>query len=85
MNFWRYISKSTLKREAAAASMVWLLYMAGHVIMTNDAVTQIQVLQMFVLPIVAIFGAAFGADWISKQTNIAGPADNGLNEKDDKK
>lgn len=86
MNIATYISKSTLKREAAGLAMLWLLSMATYIIATNGPVIQVQVLEMFVLPFGAIFAAAFGADWISKQTNLAGPADNGLDppaKKDD--
>ena len=70
---WAYISNSTLKREAATVAMLWLMSMATYVILTNKAEVQVQILSMFVLPIGGIFAAAFGADWISKQTNIAGP------------
>ncbi len=70
---WDYISRSTLKREAASIAMLWLLGMATYIILTSDTSIQVQVLSMFVLPIGGIFAAAFGADWISKQTTIAGP------------
>lgn len=71
---WAYISNSTLKREAASVAMIWLIAMATYIILTNEAAIQVQVLSMFVLPVGGIFAAAFGADWISKQTNIAGPS-----------
>lgn len=70
---WRYISKSTLKREAATLLMMWLCSMATYIIVHSEASIQVQVLGMFVLPVGVIFAGAFGTDWISKQTNIAGP------------
>lgn len=68
-----YLKTSTLKREAATALMVWLLGMSTYIIFTNPSEVQLQVLGMFSLPIPLIFAGAYGMDWISKQTSIAGP------------
>ena len=70
---WSYISRSTLKREAAAVLMLWLLGMASYLIVTSEPTIALQVWMALVLPITGIFGMAFGMDWISKQTNLAGP------------
>ncbi|MGA1801494.1 hypothetical protein [Rhizobium sp. HT1-10] len=70
---WNYIINSTLKREAATVLMLWLLAMSTFIIVKGPPDTQMQVLQLFALPISLIFAGAYGLDWISKQTNIAGP------------
>lgn len=71
---WSYISASTLKREAASVIMFWLLAAATYIMLTADTFEQrFQVLSIFALPIMGIFTAAFGADFIAKQTNIGGP------------
>jgi hypothetical protein len=83
MSFWRYISKSTLKREAATTLMLWLLVMATYVIVTASEAVKVQLVESFLYPIGIIFAGAYGMDWISKQTNIAGPATS--EDKDDPK
>lgn len=69
-----YIKHSTLKREAASILMLWLLGMSTYVIITSSETIKVQMLENFIYPIGIIFAAAFGLDWISKQTTIAGPA-----------
>lgn len=68
-----YLINSTLKREAATVLMLWLLAVSTFIIIKGPPDIQMQVLQLFALPISLIFAGAFGLDWISKQTNIAGP------------
>lgn len=77
-SFWEYISRSTLKREVAVVFLVWwagvgtyLMMRAPATQMTPDAAmvtwSGLQVV------VVGFATAAFGTDWISKQTTIAGP------------
>ena len=70
---WQYISHSTLKREAASVVMIWYLAVTTKVLWSAPPEIQLQIVQMHTLPIGIIFAGAFGLDWISKQTNIAGP------------
>lgn len=69
-----YIKRSTLKREASSILMLWLLGMATYVIIVSSEPIKVQILESFIYPIGIIFAGAFGLDWISKQTTIAGPA-----------
>jgi hypothetical protein len=75
--FVRYIIASTLKREAASIIMVWYLGI-GSVLMlsAHPTVTFKEAWMALMYPVFGIFTAAFGTDWISKQTNIAGPPAN---------
>ena len=76
--FWEYVSRSTLKREfASLAFFLWLGY--GFRLMERvpasqlapDAALQIwATLTPFMFTLVM---AVFTQDWLSKQTNIAGP------------
>lgn len=78
MGFWEYVSRSTMKREiASAAFFAWLGF--GAFLMLRTPVTQIAPdaalstwngLATFMFGLVV---GAFGTDWISKQTTIAGP------------
>lgn len=72
-----YVSRQTMKREAASVCMLWLLSMATYLIVTAQTFEQkFMVVSLFTLPIVALFGGAFTLDWTSKQTTIAGPPAN---------
>lgn len=77
-HFIRYISASTLKREFATVVMLWYLAV-GTWLMARLPVTMIvpdAALQTWSALQVVVFtlaGSAFAADWISKQTTIAGP------------
>lgn len=74
---WKYISASTLKREAAAMVMFWLLGMATYLIIAATSFEQqFQVVGLFAWPIMGLFAGAFSLDWVSKQTDIAGPPSN---------
>jgi len=76
-SFVAYISRQTMKREAASVCMLWLLSMATYLIITAETFEQkFMVVSLFTLPIVALFGGAFTLDWTSKQTTIAGPPSN---------
>lgn len=77
-SFWEYISRSTLKREVAVIFLMWwaavgtyLMMRAPSTQLTPDAAmvtwSGLQVV------VVGFATAAFGTDWISKQTTIAGP------------
>lgn len=71
---WNYISKSTLKREFASFLTGWLLGMATYLILTAPTWDQAyRLLSDFTLPVLGFSLAAFGADYLAKQTNIAGP------------
>ena len=69
-----YLKASTLKREAASILMIWLLAMSTYILIDASEQARIQILESFIYPIGVLFGGAFGADWLTKQTNIAGPA-----------
>jgi len=68
-----YISKSTLKREAASIVMLWYLGIGTWLMMTSTAAMAKEMWESLMLLVFALFGGAFGLDWISKQTTIAGP------------
>lgn len=78
---WDYISRSTLKREFASLIMIWylgvgtwlMLRVPVNSVVPDAALTVWSGLQIVVF---TIAGAAFGTDWISKQTTIAGPPSN---------
>jgi hypothetical protein len=63
----------TLKREVALVLMGWLLAISTWVAITGGTPQALQVIDMFMLPIGLIFAGAFGLDWVTKQTTIAGP------------
>lgn len=73
MKFFTYLSNSTLKREAASVLMLWLISISTYVILTSGEAVKVQILEAFILPVGVLFAGAFGLDWISKQTTIAGP------------
>jgi hypothetical protein len=69
----KYLKGSTLKREAASVLMLWLVGISTYVILTSGDAVKVQILEAFILPVGVLFAGAFGLDWISKQTTIAGP------------
>lgn len=79
---WNYISRSTLKREFATVVMLWWLALGTYLLVRippgqaiPDAAVTIWVgLATFVFGLAV---GAFGTDWISKQTTIAGPPSSG--------
>lgn len=77
----RYLTNSTLKREFAGAVMLWYLALGTWLMarMPVSATVPDAALQTWSTLQVAVFalaGSAFAADWISKQTTIAGPPSN---------
>lgn len=75
---WEYISRSTMKREIASLGFIWWLGMGTGLLWRAPATQTVpdaalQVWQGLGVLIVGLVGAAFGTDWISKQTTIAGP------------
>lgn len=73
----RYITTSTLKREAASGIMVWYMGMGtALMLLGHPTVTFKEAWMALMYPVFGIFTAAFGADFVAKQTNIAGPPAN---------
>jgi hypothetical protein len=75
---WKYISNSTLKREVATAVLLWWLvlgtYLLCRVPITQQVADAALISWLGLAPFVTgLVTLAFGTDWISKQTNIAGP------------
>lgn len=76
--FWEYVSRSTLKREIATVFLMWWLAV-GTFLLLRTPVTQLVPDAALVtwsglgVIVVGFATAAFGTDWISKQTTIAGP------------
>lgn len=77
-SLWGYVSRSTLKREfASLAFFLWLGY--GFYLMRRAPVTQLapdaglSAWTSLTPYMFALVTAVFTQDWISKQTNIAGP------------
>ena len=79
--FWEYVTRSTLKRELAAFVMGWWMAL-GTYLMMRAPITQVaqdaamQAWGALSIPVFGLAAAAFGTDWISKQTTIAGPPQN---------
>lgn len=71
--FWEYVSRSTLKREAASVIMIWYLATGSWLLTRMTTEQAIVVWTGLQLAVFGVFAAAFGTDWISKQTTIAGP------------
>ena len=75
---WEYITRSTLKREFASLVMGWWAGL-GTYLMVRVPVSQmaqdaaLQAWGALAIPVFGLAAAAFGTDWISKQTTIAGP------------
>ena len=75
-DFIKYLSASTLKREAASILMIWYLSIGTWLITTVPIPMAKEMWESLTLVVFALFAGAFGLDWISKQTNIAGPPAN---------
>lgn len=73
MTMWQYITNSTLKREFAIFLTVWLLVVATYLFIVGATDMQFRILELFTYPILAGAFAAFGLDFIAKQTNLGGP------------
>lgn len=77
-SLWEYVSRSTLKREFATFIMGWYLGI-GTYLMVRVPVAQLaqdaglQAWGALSIPVFGFAAAAYGTDWISKQTTIAGP------------
>lgn len=75
---WEYITRSTLKREFACLVFGWWAGL-GTYLMIRTETTQmaqdaaLQAWGALSIPVFGLAAAAFGTDWISKQTTIAGP------------
>ncbi len=75
---WGYITRSTMKREFAVALTVWWAVL-GTYLMVRLPVAQytpdagLAAWGALTIPVLTIAAAAFGTDWVSKQTTIAGP------------
>lgn len=76
--FWDYVARSTLKREFASLVMGWwagvgtyLMFRAPVNQLAQDAA--MQAWGALAIPVFGLVTAAYGTDWISKQTTIAGP------------
>lgn len=75
---WEYITRSTMKREFAALVFGWWSGV-GTYLMIRAPVTQLaqdastQAWGALSIPVFTLIVGAFGTDWISKQTTIAGP------------
>lgn len=78
---WDYVSRSTLKREFATLVMGWWMGL-GTYLLFRAPVTQLaqdaamQAWGALSIPVFGLAAAAYGTDWISKQTTIAGPPAN---------
>lgn len=74
----RYLTRSTLKREFSVVLVMWWMGI-GSWLMVRVPITQmvadagLQAWGALTLPVLGVATAAFGADYIAKQTNIAGP------------
>lgn len=76
--FWEYISRSTLKREIATGFLIWWLGVGTFLLLrvpTTQLVPDAALVTWSGLGVIVVgfATAAFGTDWISKQTTIAGP------------
>lgn len=75
---WEYISRSTMKREIASGFLIWWMII-GTYLLCRVPITQLVPDAALVtwsglgVIVVGFATAAFGADWVSKQTTIAGP------------
>lgn len=73
-----YISRSTLKREFASFVMGWWIAL-GTYLMIRTPITQLaqdaamQAWGALSIPVFSLASLAFGADFVAKQTNLAGP------------
>ena len=77
-SFWEYVSRSTLKREIATGFLVWWIVIGTHLLWRVPTTQQVPDAALTTwaglgVIVVGFATAAFGTDWISKQTTIAGP------------
>lgn len=77
----KYLTSSTLKREFAVALVTWWAGLGTYLMVRAPSTQQIADASLvawgaLTIPILTVAAGAFGADWISKQTNIAGPPAN---------
>jgi hypothetical protein len=73
-----YITNSTLKREFAVVLTVWWAGIGTWLLIRSPITAVVPDAALatwagMLIPVLGFDAAAFGADWISKQTNIAGP------------
>lgn len=73
VTLWKYITKSTLKREYALFLTLWLLSAATYLLVVGASDMQFRILELFAYPILVGAFGVFGLDWVSKQTTLAGP------------
>jgi hypothetical protein len=78
MNFWKYVTRSTLKREFATFVMGWWMALGTYLMLRLPITQQIADASLvawgaLTVPVFGLAAAAYGTDWISKQTTIAGP------------
>lgn len=78
---WKYITNSTLKREFAVVLTVWWAGIGTWLLIRSPLTSIVPDAAMatwagLTIPVMTFDAAAFGADWLSKQTNIAGPPAN---------
>jgi hypothetical protein len=74
----RYISASTLKREFATFVMGWWMALGTYLMLRLPISQQVADASLIAwgglaVPVFGLAAAAYGTDWISKQTTIAGP------------
>lgn len=75
---WEYISRSTMKREFACAVFGWWAGLGTYLMIRTSVEQMVQDAAMqawgaLSLPVFGLVTFAFGTDWVSKQTTIAGP------------
>jgi hypothetical protein len=77
----RYLTSSTLKREFAVVLVAWWAGIGTYLMVRLPVTQQIADASLvawgaLTIPILTVATGAFAADWVSKQTNIAGPPAN---------
>lgn len=73
-----YISRSTLKREFALMLFFWWAGLGTYLLVRLPVTQQIADASLvawgaLAVPVLTVVTAAFGADFLAKQTNLAGP------------
>ncbi len=76
-----YISRSTLKREFAIGLVLWWAAIGTWLMLRAPVTQQVADASMvawgaLTVPVLTVATAAFGADFVAKQTNLAGPPAN---------
>jgi hypothetical protein len=77
----KYLTSSTLKREYALVLTIWWMVMETW-LLARAPITEtvpdaaLSTCSSMFVALLTYSAATFGADWISKQTNIAGPPAN---------